>query len=700
MAKTYPMQASFAVGVITGRSIARLDTEMYRQAVAVLENMIPTSQGPAIRRNGSEDVGAVGFSGPKKMFEFQSNDFHTYGVLVIGNSGSRRLYVCNASGVLIDVANDLIGSYRAFSTAAGWTTYVTPGSSGTVDFQQGACTLTNGDSVGDIAYLSHHSAGLTPGSNYTLRLVFDEEYEDSPVDITLGTSLGANDLGEDSGVKGLTHERNFTGPAGGNIYIAVKVSELGTSKRVTYFSAFLSSAASTNLVEFITPTGWVSADAVDTLQAEIAPGTYEMFFASLYTTPYRLTYDPTTEGWAFAAPTFTATPWSGGDYPGTVTFFESRSFWGGSNANPETVWASKTTSILDMTTGSLAADALVFTINSKGKIRWMVGAKTLVIGTAKAEHIVTSESGLTPSDTQVDQQSANGSARIQPAQVGNRIVYVSPDARKVRTMKYEWTEDGWTTKDLSYFALGLTTSRIKSIHFSPNPDNKIFCLLKDGKALICVYDKENELYGWANYETNNLIDSAINYEMHGTSHMLAISDNLIRLFRAKYYLDHTHRRTNPVPISQISGMTSVSGESVSVIVDGVYAGDFTVTLGIVNFTPSGYDVFAGLPYLSKLITLPLSGAKASGGLGVAGAKRHNKLWARVIAQTLPKINGITPDERYLDDPMVLTGEDYARDVAIQDLGFSQYAQIEISTDSPFRMDICGVFSESSQDVLE
>jgi len=710
MAKTYPMQASFAVGVITGRSIARLDTEMHNQAVAVLDNMLPTSQGPAIRRGGMETVADFVHAGkPIKLFEFEVNAFHTYSVIISGGSQAayRTCNIANPTGTIYDVSADLCGADRAFSDGSGstWQTFITALSTGAVDFQTGACTIRCGDTAGDIAFLSGGFSGLTPGYRYLVNVVFDEEFEEVPVDILYGSTAGDDDLGSKLGYKGLAFydSLGITVPAGGEIYITFQVDDPEIVKRVTYVSLVYASLAWNNAVKFTSPSGWATFDAIETLQAEIAPGTYDMYFASLYEDPQKLNYNPATEAWTFSQPGFTNNPWSAGDYPGTITFFESRSFWGGSNDNPETIWASKTNAVEDMTTGSLAADALLLTINKKGKIRWMIGAKNLVVGTSKGEHIITSESGLTPSDAQIDQQSTNGSTRIQAIQVGNQIVYVSHDARKIRAMKYEWTEDGWATKDLSYFTLNLTEARIKGIAFSQNPDNIITCALSDGNAISCVFDQENELYGWSTFDADVDVLSVMNYEMRGGSHLMILTDTGVELIRRKYYVDHVVRRVGIALLSQMSYHTEYIGEDVALVVDGEYVGDVEVEAGgNVPFPDgvTGYDSHAGLPYISKLVTLPLSGAKASGGLGIAGSKRTSKLWARVIAKELPTINGKIPNERFLDDPMVLTGESYARDIAIQDLGFSQYAQIEISTDGPFKMDVCGIFSEASQDVME
>ena len=102
----------------------------------------------------------------------------------------------------------------------------------------------------------------------------------------------------------------------------------------------------------------------------------------------------------------------------------------------------------------------------------------MLIGTSTGENIVDSDGGvITPSDIQIRQQSANGSAAVQPLPIDNRAIYVSSDGAKLRDMGYVWTDDGWVSRDLSFTAEHFKDiGPISGIDYSKNPESLIWAV--------------------------------------------------------------------------------------------------------------------------------------------------------------------------------------------------------------------------------
>lgn len=75
MPRSNPLWASFNTGEVSKRLHARTDFEKYKSSVALLENMIPLAEGPAMRRAGFRYVAEVASSSVKsrlKRFQFST----------------------------------------------------------------------------------------------------------------------------------------------------------------------------------------------------------------------------------------------------------------------------------------------------------------------------------------------------------------------------------------------------------------------------------------------------------------------------------------------------------------------------------------------------------------------------------------------------------------------------------------------------
>jgi hypothetical protein len=235
------------------------------------------------------------------------------------------------------------------------------------------------------------------------------------------------------------------------------------------------------------------------LQFAMAPGGNVLYIAHREYQPRTLTYTVSTDTWALATITFTSKPanWTGTNWPGVVCFHQGRSWWGGAPDEPETFIGSVSNDYIDLTTGPDPADAMSYTLANQGMIQWMVSHKKLVMGTDNAEYIVQSDGGvLIPGDVQADRQSGYGSAYRQALVVGDRILYVSSDRTKIRDMNYQWTEDGWKSREITFVSDHLfKTDPVSQIAYAPN--RNLLLVITDGNDIImATYERGNDIIGW------------------------------------------------------------------------------------------------------------------------------------------------------------------------------------------------------------
>jgi hypothetical protein len=143
-------------------------------------------------------------------------------------------------------------------------------------------------------------------------------------------------------------------------------------------------------------------------------------------------------------------------YPKTVSFFEQRLVFGGSTAYPQTIWASESGFYEHFHRGAGdPADAFIYTIaaNKVNVIRWLAPARDLVVGTAGGEFKVGRPTGepLQPDNVQITQQTTYGGYNTQPIQIGNSVLFVQRQRKKIREFSYRFEDDAYLAQDMTFF---------------------------------------------------------------------------------------------------------------------------------------------------------------------------------------------------------------------------------------------------------
>lgn len=219
--------------------------------------------------------------------------------------------------------------------------------------------------------------------------------------------------------------------------------------------------------------------------------------------------DDATAVWAYAE-------WGEEDgvknYPSTVSFHESRLFWGGSPLNPQKLWGSKTYLYDDHSAGSEDDGAINIALASAqaNHVQWLSSGNNLASGTFGEMFIVTSGSGgtaLKPSNVHAKNQSGYGSEKLQPKKMGSFVYYLQRGFRKIREFYYFWDQDNYKTIDMTKYSEHVTLSGIKEIDYQQNPDSVLWCVLNNGKIAIMTRDAEEEILAWCPVETEGEYES-------------------------------------------------------------------------------------------------------------------------------------------------------------------------------------------------
>ena len=211
------------------------------------------------------------------------------------------------------------------------------------------------------------------------------------------------------------------------------------------------------------------------------------------------------------ANTNASTDWSLGafstttGFPACVSFFEQRLVFAATINNPQTVYFSKSGDYenMDANIGGTVADddAIVYTIasNQVNSIRFMTSARTLIIGTAGGEFVVSGggdNNAVTPTNIMIKKQSNHGAANVDAISVGNATLFLQRAKRKIRELAYNFDVDGYIAPDLTILAEHITEGNIVEMAYQEEPLAIIWCVRGDGQLIALTYQREQEVVAW------------------------------------------------------------------------------------------------------------------------------------------------------------------------------------------------------------
>lgn len=333
-------------------------------------------------------------------------------------------------------------------------------------------------------------------------------------------------------------------------------------------------------------------------------------------------------------------PFSDGDYPAVVCFFEQRLVFASTAMRPQTIWMSKTGDY-DNFSSSVplkADDSLDMTIaaNEVSSIRWMLPLRSLILGGSGMEwELASSEGAFTAKTAKVTPQSYRGSAALRALVVGNILLHVARSGREVRDLKYDFGADSYGGTDRTILAAHLFEERrITSWTYQPAPDSIIWAAADDGALLGMTFQPEHEVYAWHRHHTDgeflcvcsvpgNDADTLFAVIRRGDRHCLEVMAPRMRdqNVAGGVYLDSAMQYRGG-PVTALSGLEHLEGKRVGILADGAVQAERTVADGRITLDGPASVVTVGLPYAADLETMPVEVA-GEGGSSVGRKKYIN-----------------------------------------------------------------------------
>lgn len=210
----------------------------------------------------------------------------------------------------------------------------------------------------------------------------------------------------------------------------------------------------------------------------------------------------TTGNWSLEIPTWNATR----GYPRAVGLYEQRLVYGGTAAQPQTVWFSEIGIFDGFGIGPDDEDSIEIDLvsNEVNEINWIAASRDLVIGTSGGELTINSgtSSSVSPSSIQQLPRTYHGSRSQQVVAVKNEILFIQGSNRKIRTFRYDFNIDGYTGEDLNFLAEHITEGGLEELAYAQEPDTIVYAVTTNGDLLAGTYDRSKQVIGWTKFETD------------------------------------------------------------------------------------------------------------------------------------------------------------------------------------------------------
>ncbi len=686
MPKQAYIQAAFNAGIFSPLLKGNIKLAQREDALEECQNMIPLKQGPITRRGGSSYVKVVKDSSVfTRLMPFQFNTTQAYQI----EAGNNYFRFYKDYGIITQTAQDItaitkanpaVVTYSGSDTYANGDRVVITGVLGMTEVNNREFTVANVDTgantfelsgINSTAYTTYTSGGTVaeivelvttyatadlPELRYTqsadVLYIVNEKYKPRVLTRSAHTSWAITDLIFTDGPY-LPANTLTTGV----VDTALTITPSGTTGSITLTASSALFTVTTDIGRLVrfkdSANNWTWLEITATASSTSVTATVKgaNLASAVASSTWRLGLYSITSG-----------------FPRTVTFFQDRIVLGGTTSYPNRVDFSKTSGYSSTTVnmsptaadGTVADDnAFSRTISSNqvNQIRWMVeDSKGLVVGTSSAEWLISTDDfngTITPSNARPKQLSTKfGSIDIQPAEVGNAILFAQKSGRKIGELSYLFEKDGFEGKDMTVLAESITKGGITDMAYQQDPINVLWCARGDGKLLGFTYLAEQKIKAWHYHKlggTDTVVESvSVIPSPDGTRDDLwlivkrTINGGTVRYieYLTRYYEDDIALEDatcfdslltyDGTATTTISGLNHLIGQTVGVLADGSSHPDCTVSsTGTITLNAEYEVVQIGLKNIWRIYTMQIEGGSANG-TAQGKTKRISKLIVRYL----------------------------------------------------------------------
>ena len=202
-------------------------------------------------------------------------------------------------------------------------------------------------------------------------------------------------------------------------------------------------------------------------------------------------------------------------FPSLVDVFQQRLVLAATQAQPQTVWLSKTDDLNSFEVGKQDDSALALTLSTttQNRICWLMAQSSrLLLGTADAEWTVSGGQGvMTYSNARADSHGFVGSSDVPALMATDKVLYVERGGGRVYQYGYDYESDGFVSRDLTVFADHVLAGGggVTSGDFMRKPHPRAVMTLADGTLALMTYNSMHQVHAWHRHRTEGRMSNAV-----------------------------------------------------------------------------------------------------------------------------------------------------------------------------------------------
>ena len=204
------------------------------------------------------------------------------------------------------------------------------------------------------------------------------------------------------------------------------------------------------------------------------------------------------------------------------------------------------------------------------------------------------------------------------------VTFFEPKRGKgVRALGYTFELDGFRSDDISLFSSHyFENDDIVRWSYQSDPYSCLWVVMASGKMLSFTWEREQEVWGWTECETDGFYEDVAVVDEAGESRVYSIVRRTINGVEKRFYermslspqskddllticpLDCAIYQEYEVAQAEIDGLHHLEGAAVRAYADGFEYRDLTVVNGSITLPVEANKVFVGLPFECNITTLP------------------------------------------------------------------------------------------------
>jgi len=385
-------------------------------------------------------------------------------------------------------------------------------------------------------------------------------------------------------------------------------------------------------------------------------------------------------------------------WPRTAVFHEGRLWLGGTTFRPSTIWGSKVNFFFDFNQGKARDDegiAATLDTDQVNAITGLFSNRSLQVFTSGGEFSITA-SPVTPANIAVLPQTNYGAKKVRPVTVDGLTLFVQRTGKAVRNFFFVDENKSYDSSSVSVLAshlikdpIALTASR----GTSSVDANYVYIVNSDGSMAVFNTMASEDVNGFTDWVTDGEIVSAT-----------VVDDTLYTYVKRTigavdtYFLERedpsltTDSSASATSTDTLTGLSHLEGETIEVIADASYMGQFVVTGGQITIERQADLITGGINFTPIIQTMPLS-IQLKNGPNAALPKRIVRAGVQLFESNGVLVNG----QRIADKTM---GVDVFESVIPQTglkrmflQGWSVDAALTITQEEPVPMQVLAVYLE-------